>query len=80
MAIPTQAGDVLILETETGVKIHAVGTVTRRGQQDFHRAAPRPIYIVDHDEAVAAARAMAAPGRRIFLVRIDSGNWSEVSG
>jgi hypothetical protein len=78
MLIPTQRGDVLILQTERGVKIHAVGRVTRTGQQDFH-AEPSPLYIVDHEEAVVAAKVMAAPGRRIFWLKVDSGDWSEVS-
>jgi hypothetical protein len=79
MRIPTQLGDVLILQTERGVKIHAVGRVTRGGQQDFHRVERPPIYIVDHDEAVAVAQAMVAPGRRIFLVKLDSGECSEIA-
>jgi hypothetical protein len=76
--IPTQPGDVLILQTERGVKIHGVGRVIQAGQQDFHHIAPAPMYIVDHDEAVAAARTLAAPGRRIFLVKLDSDKWSEL--
>ena len=79
MRMPTQLGDVLILQTERGVKIHAVGRVTNAGQQDFHHMEPAPTYIVDHDQAVAVARTLVAPGRRIFLVKLDSGNWSEVS-
>jgi hypothetical protein len=79
MRMPTQLGDVLILQTERGVKIHAVGRVVKADQQDFHRVEPAPVYIVDHAEAVAVARALVAPGRRIFLVRLDSGNWSEVA-
>jgi hypothetical protein len=79
MRIPTQLGDVLILQTERGVKIHAVGRITKNGQQDFHHVEPTPLYIVDHDEAVAVARTLVAPGRRIFLVKIDSDEWSEVA-
>jgi hypothetical protein len=79
MRIPTEIGDVLILQTEKGVKIHAVGRVTRRGQQDFH-AEPTPLYIVDHDEAMTAARVMLAPGRRIFLLNLETDEWSQVSG
>lgn len=78
MRVPTRLGDVLILQTQTGVKIHAVGRVTRNGQQDFH-AEPVPLYIVDHDEAVAVAQTLVAPDRRIFLITLDSGDWSEVS-
>jgi hypothetical protein len=69
MRIPTQLGDVLVLQTERGVKIHAVGRVTEGGQQDLHRIEPPPLYIADHEEAVVVARTLVAPGRRIFLVR-----------
>jgi hypothetical protein len=47
MRMPTQLGDVLILQRERGVKIHAVGRVTMGGQQDFHRIDPPPVYIVE---------------------------------
>jgi hypothetical protein len=77
--IPTERGDILILQTRQGFRIHAVGRVTTRGQQDFHGAKPAPIYIVDHQEAITAARVLAAPGRRIFLVTMDTHEWSEVS-
>jgi ABC-type nitrate/sulfonate/bicarbonate transport system substrate-binding protein len=43
----TQPGDVLILQTGRGVKIHAVGRVMRGGQQDFHHVEPAPVYIAD---------------------------------
>jgi hypothetical protein len=33
MRIPTQPGDVLILQTEKGVKIHAVGRVADAGSR-----------------------------------------------
>jgi hypothetical protein len=79
MPFPTQVGDVLILQTEIGLKIHAVGRVVTNGQQDFHRVEPAPVYIADHAEAVALARTLVAPRRRIFLVRLDSGEWSELA-
>ena len=79
MRIPTQLGDVLILQTERGLKIHAVGRVTKAGQSDFHSATPAPIYVVDYDEAVAVAQTLIAPGRRLFLVKIDrEDDWSEL--
>jgi hypothetical protein len=78
MRIPTQVGDVLILQTERGVRIHAVGRVDKVGQQDFH-AQPTPLYIVDHDEAIAMAQTLLTPGRRIFLVKLDSGQWTNLS-
>jgi hypothetical protein len=75
--IPTQLGDVLILQSEKGVKIHAVGRVARRGQQHFH-AAPAPLYVRDHHEALAVARTLVAPDGHIYLMKMDSGDWSEV--
>jgi hypothetical protein len=77
--IPTVRGDVLILQTERGTKIHAVGRVTTAAQEDFHKSEPAPIYVVDHAEAVAVARTLVAPGRRVFLVRLDSDEWSEIT-
>lgn len=79
MAIPTMPGDVLVLETTVGLRIHAVGAVTTKGQQDFHRAQPSPLYIANHDEALAVAQTLAARRGRIFLVKIDSNTWSELA-
>jgi hypothetical protein len=79
MAIPTQLGDVLILQAESGVTIHAVGRDTKAGQQDFHHIEPAPIYVVDFAEAVARARPLVAPDQRIFLAKIDSDLWSELA-
>jgi hypothetical protein len=36
--------------------------------------------VVDHDEALTVARTLVAPDRRIYLVKLDSGDWSEVPG
>ena len=78
MDIPTLIGDVLILETKTGVKIHAVGLVTEDGQQHFH--AQRHVrYVNSRVAAIGQARALVLPGRRIFLLTLESGDWSEVS-
>jgi hypothetical protein len=79
MRIPTRLDDVLILQTEKGVKIHAVGRVTKTGQQDFHHAEPAPLYVVDHDEALAVARTLVGLSGRIFLVKIDTDEWSEIA-
>jgi hypothetical protein len=78
MRMPTVLGDVLILQTETGVRIHAVGRATKAGQQDFHHS-EAPIYIVDHAEAIAAARRFVAPGCKIFLLILEGGDWSEIT-
>jgi hypothetical protein len=79
MGMATRPGDVLILQTEKGLKIHAIGRVTKKGQEDFHRAQPSPIYVVDHPEALAVARTLVAPGGRIYLVKIDGDEWAEVA-
>jgi hypothetical protein len=78
MRMHTRVGDVLILQTERGLRIHAVGRVTKKGQEDFHRANPAPFYMVDYDEALVVARTLLPTGGRIFLVKIDTNTWSEV--
>ena len=89
--IPTHLGDVLILLTDQSFSIHAVGQVTKDGQQDFdtyhreqsgHDHQRRHVnlkYEIDRAAAVADAKAMVAPGRRIFFRNIDTGDWSEIS-
>jgi hypothetical protein len=76
--IPTQVGDVLILETDKSFAIHAVGRVTRDGQQDFDTQV-NVKYESDATAAVARAKALLAPGGRIFICNIDTGKWSEIS-
>lgn len=53
-ADPHGARRILIRQTARGVRIEAVGRVTTRGQQDFHRVTPAPIYIADDEEAITA--------------------------
>jgi hypothetical protein len=60
MRMPTQRGDVLILETEKGVKIHAVGLVTMDGQQDFH-AQMNVKYLKGHAAAMGEAKSWSSP-------------------
>jgi hypothetical protein len=76
--IPTQVGDVLILWTAKSFTIHAVGQVSRDGQQDFH-AQMNVKYMSDRAAAVAEAKALVVPGRRIFLWNLDTREWSEIS-
>jgi len=86
--IPTHLGDVLILLTDQSFSIHAVGQVTKDGQQDFdtyHRKPPEHEhehvnlrYEIDRAAAVADAKAMVVPGQRIFFRNIDTGDWSEI--
>jgi len=76
--IPTQAGDVLILQTSQSFTIYAVGVVTRDGQQDFGVPAS-PTHVTDRGAAIRTAKTFLTRGRRIFLRDIDSGDWSEIS-
>ena len=76
--IPTQLGDVLILRTDHSFTLHAVGQVTKDGQQDFdtHKDVK---YTSDRATALADAKALVVPGRRIFCRNLDTGDWSEIS-
>ena len=76
--IPTQPGDVLILRTTQSFAVHAVGRITKDGQQDFSSEA-NVNYEIDYAAAVARARALVLPGRRVFFRNIDTGDWNEIS-
>jgi hypothetical protein len=77
--MPTQVGDVLILRTETSsLHTHAVGRVLKDGQQDFHTQT-NVKYVRDRAAAVAEAKALVVPGRRIFFWDLDTRDWSEIS-
>lgn len=76
--MPTQVGDVLILWTSQSFAIYAVGLVSGDGQQDVHGAV-NVEYVSDRAAAVAKAKALVVPGRRIFLLDIDTETWSEIS-
>ena len=78
-SIPTQVGDVLILRTDHPSAIYGVGRVSQDGQQDFHGGV-NVEHVRDRAAAVAKAKALVQPGRRIFLLNLDSGGWSEISG
>jgi hypothetical protein len=78
--IPTKIGDVLILRTEKTFSVHAVGVVTENRQQGFRDQAEHVKHVSSRAEALTEARSLLAPGRRIFLLDIDSGEWSEVQG
>jgi hypothetical protein len=75
--IPTRVGDVLILRTSRSFTTHAVGQVSQDGQQDFHKANVK--HVSNRAAAVAEAQALVAPGRRIFYLNLDTGEWSETS-
>jgi hypothetical protein len=76
--IQTRVGDVLILQTAKSYTVFAVGRVSKDGQRDFD-SEPNVQHVSDSEAAFAAARALRAPGRRILLRDLDTGEWSEVS-
>jgi hypothetical protein len=75
--MPTHIGDVLILGTTQSYTIYGVGKVSKDGQQDFGRQTGIT-YANDHAAAVTQAKALVAPGRKIFFGNIDTGEWSEI--
>ena len=76
--IPTHVGDVLILRTTQSYSVHAVGRVSKDGQQDFGNEA-HVKYETDYAAAVTRATALVVPGRKIFFWNIDTGAWHEIS-
>jgi hypothetical protein len=76
--MPTQVGDVLILWTHASFTVHAVGRITKDGRQDFDTHV-NVRYASDRAAAVADAKALVVPGRRIFFRNLDTGEWSEIS-
>jgi hypothetical protein len=76
-SIPTQVGDVLILWTSESFATYGVEQVSKDGQQDF-RGAVNVKHVSDRVVAVAEAKTLVVPGRRIFLLNIDTDNWSEI--
>ncbi len=76
--IPTQAGDVLVLRTAKSYTIHVVGRISNDGQQDFKDQSDLK-YEKDRGAALAAAKRLRTPGRRIFLGDVDTNTWSEIS-
>jgi hypothetical protein len=63
-------GDVLILWTDQLFAIYGVGLVSVDGQQGLHPGV-NVQYVRDREAAVAIAKAIVQPGRRIFLRNID---------
>jgi hypothetical protein len=76
--IPTRVGDVLILETRKSFTIYVVGLITKDGQQSFHDRTNQD-NVKTRTAAVACAKTLVKPGRRIFLQNIDTGSWSELT-
>lgn len=77
--VPTQVGDVLILRTDRSFTTHVIGAISEDGQQDFENQHMALKYESDHAAAVAEAKALVAPGRRIFFRNLDTGEWSTIS-
>ena len=75
--IPTQVGDVLVVHTSQSFTIYAVGQVSKNDQQEVsgHMSVK---YVSDPAAAMAEAKALVKPGRRIFFRNIDTGAWSEI--
>jgi hypothetical protein len=76
--IPTHIGDVLILGTTQSYTIYGVGKVSKGGQQDLGSQTDIT-YANDLAAAVTQAKALVAPGRKIFFGNIDTGGWSEIA-
>ena len=77
--MPTQPGDVLILWTSRSFTTYVLGCVCQDGQQDFMTHQTNLQCLTNSASAMAQAKAIATPGRRIFLRNLDTGEWSEVS-
>ena len=75
---PTGIGDVLILRTRQSYTVYAVGSVLTAGQHDFSHS-EQVRHVTTHAEAVDAAKAIVAPGARIYLLDIDTEEWSQIS-
>lgn len=74
---PTQVGDVLVLQTTQSYTIYAVGRVSTDVQQGFG-GGEDVRYKKDYGAAVAEAKTLLVPGRRMFLRNIDADDWSEI--
>ena len=75
---PTEIGDVLILRTSVSYTVYAVGSVAAAGQHDFSHSEPVR-HVSTHAEAVTTAKALVVPGGRIYLLDIDTAEWSQIS-
>lgn len=78
--MPTQVGDVLVLRTNiNSLTVHAVGLVSKDGQQDFS-GHMNVTYVKDGAAAMVEATALVQPGRRIVMWNLDTGEWSDLHG
>jgi len=74
---PTKIGDVLILRTSKSYTVYAVGSVAAVGQHDFSHS-ERVRHVDTHVEALTTAKALVVPSGRIYLLDIDTAEWSEI--
>ena len=75
---PTEIGDVLILQASQSYHVYAVGAVSRAGQGDFSNS-QNVRHVRTLVEALQAAKALVAEKGRIYLLDIDTAEWSEIS-
>jgi len=75
---PTEVGDVLILRSSQSFTVFVVGLVATAGQTDFSHQQQLD-HVATHAQAVKTAKAIVAPHGKIYLVDIDTGEWSEIS-
>jgi hypothetical protein len=73
----TRIGDALILLTRESYTIFAVGVVSRSGQLDFSQSED-VAHVTTIILAVQAAKALVHPQGRIYLLDIDTQEWSEL--
>jgi hypothetical protein len=75
---PTAIGDVLILRTSQSYTVYAVGSVSTAGQHDFSHS-ERVDHVLTSDEALKIAKTLVVPAGRIYLLDIDTEEWSEIA-
>lgn len=75
---PTEIGDVLILRTSKSYRVYAVGSVAAVGQHDFSHS-EQVRHVPTLGEALEIAQTLIGPGGRIYLLDIDTAEWSEIS-
>jgi hypothetical protein len=78
-SIPTERGDVLVLVTALKPASYAIATVSVDGQQDFG-AGYNLLNLPHLAEALKQARALLLPGRRIYVLTVDTGEWTVIAG
>jgi hypothetical protein len=77
-SIPTQRGDVLILMTILRPASYALAMVSIDGQQDFG-AGYNVMNVPDFTLAMKQAKALVLPGCRIYVLNVDTGEWTLIS-